>query len=176
MGLSRNKVAVPEGAAGTPPFWSVRPRFVRGCLVFPVRSVALSCLYLKECIFSLSGGLAQLARALAWHARGHRFDPDILHHAGTVRLRSLTYWNRKDCRKQTTHRCGASCCPAPGKESKGAWWMPRLTEAMKDVTSCDNPRRGASGLGPGGLRMGQPAACRGGIPRSGRRTGGTETS
>ena len=27
------------------------------------------------------GGLAQLARALAWHARGHRFDPDILHYA-----------------------------------------------------------------------------------------------
>ena len=26
MGLSRNKVAVPEGAAGTPPFWSVYPR------------------------------------------------------------------------------------------------------------------------------------------------------
>ena len=26
------------------------------------------------------GGLAQLARALAWHARGHRFEPDILHH------------------------------------------------------------------------------------------------
>ena len=25
------------------------------------------------------GGLAQLARALAWHARGHRFEPDILH-------------------------------------------------------------------------------------------------
>ena len=23
MGLSRNKVAVPEGVAGTPPFWSV---------------------------------------------------------------------------------------------------------------------------------------------------------
>ena len=23
MGLSRNKVAVPEGAAGTPPFWSL---------------------------------------------------------------------------------------------------------------------------------------------------------
>ena len=28
---------------------------------------------------SVFGGLAQLARALAWHARGHRFDPDILH-------------------------------------------------------------------------------------------------
>jgi hypothetical protein len=28
---------------------------------------------------NVNGGLAQLARALAWHARGHRFDPDILH-------------------------------------------------------------------------------------------------
>jgi hypothetical protein len=30
--------------------------------------------------FSAYGGLAQLARALALHARGHRFDSDILHH------------------------------------------------------------------------------------------------
>ena len=29
---------------------------------------------------SANGGLAQLARALAWHARGHRFESDILHH------------------------------------------------------------------------------------------------
>ena len=36
------------------------------------------------------GGLAQLARALAWHARGHRFDPDILHYAPRSE-RSLTY-------------------------------------------------------------------------------------
>ena len=28
---------------------------------------------------SKGGGLAQLARALALHARGHRFDSDILH-------------------------------------------------------------------------------------------------
>ncbi len=28
---------------------------------------------------NVQGGLAQLARALAWHARGHRFDSDILH-------------------------------------------------------------------------------------------------
>ena len=28
------------------------------------------------------GGLAQLARALAWHARGHQFDPGILHNPG----------------------------------------------------------------------------------------------
>ena len=26
-----------------------------------------------------NGELAQLARALAWHARGRRFDSDILH-------------------------------------------------------------------------------------------------
>ena len=31
------------------------------------------------------GELAQLARALAWHARGRRFDSDILH-----RIKSLT--------------------------------------------------------------------------------------
>ena len=28
---------------------------------------------------AIYGGLAQLARALAWHARGHRFESDILH-------------------------------------------------------------------------------------------------
>ena len=28
MGLSRNKVAVPEGAAGTPPFWRIRKEFL----------------------------------------------------------------------------------------------------------------------------------------------------
>ena len=27
-----------------------------------------------------------MARALAWHARGHRFDPDILHQALAARL------------------------------------------------------------------------------------------
>ena len=30
-------------------------------------------------IFATHGELAQLARALAWHARGRRFDSDILH-------------------------------------------------------------------------------------------------
>ena len=33
-----------------------------------------------------------------------------------------------------------------GKADKGAWRMPRLTEAMKDVTSCEKPRGGASDL------------------------------
>ncbi len=33
----------------------------------------------RGCIFASRGELAQLARALAWHARGHRFDSGILH-------------------------------------------------------------------------------------------------
>ena len=37
-----------------------------------------------------NGGLAQLARALAWHARGHRFDSDILH-PDRETLLSLSY-------------------------------------------------------------------------------------
>ena len=34
---------------------------------------------MADYICSPFGGLAQLARALAWHARGRRFDPDTLH-------------------------------------------------------------------------------------------------
>src|ERR1700748_1901968 len=41
---------------------------------------------------STFGELAQLARALAWHARGRRFDSDILHKAGLlVRLRLFAH-------------------------------------------------------------------------------------
>ena len=32
------------------------------------------------------------------------------------------------------------------KVRKGVWWMPRLTEAMKDVISCDKPRVDANNL------------------------------
>ena len=45
--------------------------------------------------YDSNGGLAQLARALAWHARGHRFDSDILHLCGERRTRSLTCWTSK---------------------------------------------------------------------------------
>ena len=88
MGLSRNKVAVPEGAAGTPPFWSGELIYnigVRGHSTVRCFSPLLGdCLYYMRIVeadasSSPNGGLAQLARALAWHARGHRFDPDILH-------------------------------------------------------------------------------------------------
>ena len=38
------------------------------------------------------GGLAQLARALAWHARGHRFDSDILHKLLSI-YNNLLFYN-----------------------------------------------------------------------------------
>ena len=34
---------------------------------------------MNNIIFAALGGLAQLARALHWQCRGHRFDSDILH-------------------------------------------------------------------------------------------------
>ena len=34
----------------------------------------------REVLDSIKGGLAQLARALDLHSRGHRFDSDILHY------------------------------------------------------------------------------------------------
>ena len=39
-------------------------------------------------------------------------------------------------------------CPvcAVAEVKKGAWWMPRLTEAMKDAISCDKPGLGANVL------------------------------
>ena len=47
------------------------PKFLRFCYCF---------LKTKSSIFApLFGGLAHLARALAWQARGGRFESDILH-------------------------------------------------------------------------------------------------
>ena len=42
------------------------------------------------------------------------------------------------------------------KVIKSVWWMPWLSEAMKDVVSCDKLRVGANNLLSGDLRMGQP--------------------
>ena len=42
----------------------------------------------KATIFAKQkGGLAQLARALAWHARGHEFESRILHQEGQTKAR-----------------------------------------------------------------------------------------
>ena len=35
------------------------------------------------------GGLAQLARAFAWHAKGHRFDSGNLHKKGSLTLSNV---------------------------------------------------------------------------------------
>ena len=54
--------------------------------------------------------------------------------------------------------------------------MPWLSEATKDVTSCEKPRRGANTHRPADVRMGQPGAGdRVTMPSMGR-TRGTETS
>ena len=46
----------------------------------PPRAYNYFCNLNKSLIFApLNGDVAQLARALAWHARGRRFEPDLLH-------------------------------------------------------------------------------------------------
>ena len=47
------------------------------------------------------------------------------------------------------------------KVGKGAWRMPWLSEAMKDVISCDKLRGGANNLLSGDFRMGQPDILKG---------------
>ena len=42
------------------------------------------------------------------------------------------------------------------KVSKSVWRMPRLSEAMKDVTSCDKLRGGAHNFRSVDFRMGKP--------------------
>ena len=47
----------------------------------------------KCCIFAAAneGALAQLARALAWHARGHRFDSVMLHKIITADVSAVIF-------------------------------------------------------------------------------------
>ena len=103
--LSRNKVAVPEGAAGTPPFWSNphpcrhkpqweskdrrtadRPCGRMGKLTDPeagynetTQGLRPPGRRLHHSSALLIGGLAQLARAPALQAGGQRFESVILH-------------------------------------------------------------------------------------------------
>ena len=133
------------------------------------------------------GGLAQLARAPALQAGGQRFESVILH-TGNILInlsiciphRSLTYWHKQNCKvtkvqnfeiriarfndfaKQlkvwATSWHLMSCWRK--KVRKGVWWMPRLTETMKDVISCDKLRVGANNLWSGDFRMGQPVSLK----------------
>jgi hypothetical protein len=62
------------------------------------------------------------------------------------------------------------------KVIKSVWRMPWLSEAMKDVVSCDKLRGGANYLRSGDFRMGQPTRLKIGYPGNGMQTRGTETS
>src|SRR5690606_41381994 len=65
----------------------------------------------------------------------------------------------KDCNGKSLPEGGANSGGAclPGVQvDKGARGMPRLSEAMKDAASCDNPRRPAHTGRSAGCRMGQP--------------------
>jgi len=42
------------------------------------------------------------------------------------------------------------------KRNKGAWWMPRLSEAMKDVVSCEKLWGAANERRSVDIRMGEP--------------------
>ena len=48
-----------------------------------------------------------------------------------------------------------------GQATKGARWMPRHQEAMKDVTTCDKPRGAGRKRRSVDLRMGQPGGRNG---------------
>jgi hypothetical protein len=64
----------------------------------------------ERSIFALHnfGGLAQLARALAWHARGHRFDSDILHidNQGFTNIREVFFISDKTVIKHKLDKIG----------------------------------------------------------------------
>jgi hypothetical protein len=62
--------------------------------------------------------------------------------------------NGESCRARAGREGAAACrgaleetlCKFYGQATKGAWWMPWQKKAMKDVASCDKPRRAASRL------------------------------
>lgn len=51
------------------------------------------------------GGLAQLARAFAWHAKGHRFDSVNLHSKKAAFSGSLFLFTRCYAKKRRKHGC-----------------------------------------------------------------------
>ena len=129
------------------------------------------------------GGLAQLARAPALQAGGQRFESVILHLSAArfARMRrARDLWHigtrqNKTVDKKTQQRhifsngrlhVMMTCEQATSCEKviKGAWRMPWLTEAMKDVISCEKWRVGANIPWSVNLRMGQPSSLKGCYP------------
>ena len=61
---------------------------IENFVIFGTRAPALQVILQRSSLY-ITGELAQLARAPALHAGGHRFDSDILHH------RSPKPWQRR---------------------------------------------------------------------------------
>ena len=99
MGLSRNKVAVSEGAAGSPPFYGDHDRFSRICrsrrMTRPESTESrvwnfccsiykdqgdLKVLTIFEKATLGTWGCSSAGRAPALQAGGHGFEPHHLHH------------------------------------------------------------------------------------------------
>ena len=75
-----------------------------------------------------------MARALAWHARGHRFDPDILHFADEfVPLRSLTSWHNQDYEHEV---------PALRRAGPGVRGRALMRRVMTRLKACPPPLTG----------------------------------
>ena len=87
------------------------------------------------------------------HAGGQRFESVILH-VGAIApaVFDMMYGNYPARFRaggvEAKKDCAAPFCwgPRQKKQDKGVRRMPRLSEAMKDVTSCDKPRGGAGDL------------------------------
>ena len=125
--------------------------------------------------FIIFGGLAQLARASALHAEGQRFESVILHHLARETIFDMMkqkvkfskelkvyikphtlHWINWYLRSNTTIPMPTMKKSVWKKVSKGAWRMPWLSEAMKDVISCDKLWVGANNPWSRDFRMGQP--------------------
>ena len=70
------------------------------------------------------------------HAGGQGFESLILHER---KIFDMMEGNK-------TVRDTGLYGPVRGKEEKGGWWIPRLSEARKDAVSCEKPRGGANAL------------------------------
>ena len=59
------------------------------------------------------------------------------------------------------HALELSSSSGGGQATKGAWWMPRHQEAMKDVVNCEMPRGAVSRRRSVDVRMGKPGGRNG---------------
>ena len=111
MGLSRNKVAVSEGAAGSPPFYGDRDRMSRFCHTSQ-DEVGTRIAKYQSFVVQFSGtgtilekkepvvwGCSSVGRAPALQAGGHGFESHHLHQADSVRAERQH--GRKDGKNQT---------------------------------------------------------------------------